>query len=175
MHNNTTRLPNRFDIVAGNSLHIEHFKFPKATIGYIMDVREDVKKSKNVNRNDGLPAYTPKAFTIKFFNEKIITISEETMNNIVSNKSLIIHSFKKSIESDNPKYNVGDLIFNKKNNKIYIIISYIDFNGYQDESTKLHSKYWYKIQSPGNKWEPISETIIENAIQLGFFQVHKKK
>lgn len=171
------KLPNRFDII--NAVLKEKNKPYEDAIGWIMDVRVDVRehsiKSKTINRNDGLPSYSPKIYTVKFLNRETKTFLENEILNLIGQKEWLISTPKELHPLCKPRYDIGDLIFNTKNQKISLIISMADFNGFIDKSTELHSLYWYKIQAPGQRWEPLSETFIANAIESGYIKVHKKK
>jgi len=166
-------MPNRFDIVYAHLK--EKGKPDEDAIGYVMDIREDERKSAKVSRNDGLPAYTPKNYTIKFLNRSPKDYPEDKVHEAVSNGEWKVCRPRAIPNLDKPRYGIGDLVFNRKNQKVSLIISLADFGGHEDFSTKTHSQFWYKVQSPGQRWEPMSETFIENAKEEGFVEVHRKR
>lgn len=170
------RMPNRFDIIYA---HGTDDKDKEDHIGYVLDIREDERKSKKVTNGMGLPSYTPRQFTIKFLNKAAKIYEEEAIMKFISEKKWVSVEPTPTPNLDKPRYQIGDLIFNKKNQKVSLIIGITDTKtGHEqrlDAQTQAHSQFWYKVQSPGQQWEPLSETLIENGIEKEFIAVHKKK
>ncbi len=178
------RLPNRFDIIYAHGIDKT---IKEDCIGYVFDVREDARKSKNVSNNMGLPSFTPQVFSVKFLNHELKTYSsEEVLKNISEHKWKVAVPNQKP-PSDKALYEVGDLVYNKKNKKVSLVIEQLNTKqGHEDNisdkknpqydlQTKEHSQFWYKVQSPGQQWEAMSETLIEHGIENNFIEVHKKK
>jgi len=170
------RMPNRFDIIYAHGVDE---KDKEDCIGYVMDIRENERKSKNVVNGMGLPAFTPRSFTIKFLNKEAKLYEEEQIIKFISDKKWASVEPTPLPNLDKPRYETGDLIFNKKNQKVSLIIGVVDSkSGHEqklDAQTQQHSQFWYKVQSPGQRWEPLSETFIEHGIEKEFVAVHKRK
>lgn len=168
------RMPNRFDVIYAHGIND---KIKDDCIGYVLDIREDERKTKKVINNNGMPAYTPKQYFIKFLNYESMTFGEEVVfDKINKGEWKISTPFPSHFQPGHPKYNIGDLIHNKKNNKVSIIIGIVE-TGHEekiDAETRKHSQYWYKVQSPGQRWEPMSETFIDFGVIDEFLQVHER-
>lgn len=69
------------------------------------------------------------------------------------------------------------LIKNTLNNKVSLIIKTIDlsFDKNNDPVMLSHSRFWYKIQTPGQKQELLSQTFIERAEKEKYFEIFKRK
>jgi hypothetical protein len=170
--NMTNKMPERFDIIYAHGIND---KDKEDYIGYVMNVGEN----KKVQTRADLPSYAPRWFTIKFLNKQAEIFEEKIVFNYISTgkwKS-VVPNIPPIL--DKPRYEAGDLIFNTKTKKVSLINNVVDANENQenklDMQTQTHSRYWYKIQSPGQQQEPLSETFIEHGIENNFIQIHKKK
>lgn len=170
------RLPNRFDVIYAHGVDE---KDKVDCIGYVFDIREDERKSKKVTNGMGLPSYSPRQFTIKFLNKASKPYDEETVMKFISEKKWACVEPTPPPNLEKARYEIGDLIFNTKNRKVSLIIGIVDSKaGHEarlDAQTQKHSQFWYKVQSPGQQWEPLSETFIEHGIEKEFIQIHKRK
>ena len=83
-----------------------------------------------------------------------------------------------TLKQEKAKYEIGDLVYNKISEKVSLINNVLDGEDKDtvlDIQTKQHSRFWYKIQAPGQVQEPLSETIIDYGIENKWFEIHKKK
>lgn len=161
------KMPSRFDLAIS-----------KEKVGYIALIKEINNKNNKVIKNDGTPYSIPKEYYIHWLNAKHETYSETQIYDLVNKsdklKQVTFEENSLVDQSSDFLYGIGDLLVNKKSNKLFLIIETVSDSSI-DFETSLHSKFWYKIQCPGQQWEPISQTMIINLKEKGIFDIHKKK
>ena len=163
-------LPNRFDVIYASKI------FEKETgqyIGYVINTEPGPQKSLTI----GSIPYSSTIYHIKFINNVTKIYSDSIIKEYID-KCLWKIETPTTLKQEKAKYEIGDLVYNKISEKVSLINNVLDGEDKDtvlDIQTKQHSRFWYKIQAPGQVQEPLSETIIDYGIENKWFEIHKKK